>query len=44
MLHVPPNLTASWWNPGSTRFFCFTRPEITAVQFLPEQMEKTETP
>lgn len=39
MLHVPPNLTASWWNPGSTRFFCFTRAEIERVHFLPEQME-----
>ena len=38
-LHVPPNLTASWWYPGSTRFFVFTRPEIDRVHFLPEQME-----
>jgi hypothetical protein len=36
--HVPPNSLASWWVPGSTRFFCFTRPEITSVRFLPEQM------
>jgi hypothetical protein len=37
-LHVPPDPTASWWYPGATRFFCFTRPQITSVQFLPEQM------
>jgi hypothetical protein len=41
-LHVPPNLTASWWYPGYARFFCFTRPEVMCVQFLPEQMEKLE--
>ena len=28
-LHVPSNINASWWYPGWTRFFCFTRPEIT---------------
>ena len=33
---APPNLTASWWNPGSTRFFCFTRPG-PQVRFLPDQ-------
>jgi len=33
---TPPNLTASWWNPGSTRFFCFTRPG-PQVRFLPDQ-------
>lgn len=36
-LHVPSNINASWWYPGSTRFFCFTRPEIERVCFLPEQ-------
>jgi hypothetical protein len=35
-LHAPPNLTASWWFPGSTRFFCCTRP-AQVVQFLPDQ-------
>jgi hypothetical protein len=39
VLHVPPNSMASWWCPGSTRFFCLTRPETTTVQFLPEQLE-----
>jgi hypothetical protein len=39
---APPNLTASWWNPGSTRFFCFTRPS-SEVRFLPDQ-EIEETP
>jgi hypothetical protein len=42
VLHVPPKETASWWYPGSTRFFCFTRPEVVSVQFLPEQMEREE--
>jgi hypothetical protein len=36
VLHVPPNLTASWWYPGDTRFFVFTRPN-TNVSFLPDQ-------
>jgi hypothetical protein len=35
-LHVPPNLTASWWFPGWARFFCCTRPG-QVVQFLPDQ-------
>ncbi len=35
-LHAPPNVAASWHNPGSTSFFVFTRPG-TAVRFLPEQ-------
>jgi hypothetical protein len=35
-LHVPPKRTASWWLPGSTAFFCFTRPE-QIVRFLPDQ-------
>jgi hypothetical protein len=39
VLHVPPKETASWWYPGWTRFFCFTRPEAACVQFLPEQLE-----
>jgi hypothetical protein len=39
---APPNLTASWWNPGSTRFFCFTRPR-PEVRFLPDQ-ETEEMP
>jgi hypothetical protein len=38
---APPNLTASWWNPGSTRFFCFTRPG-PEVRFLPDQESKVE--
>ena len=38
VLHVLPDPTASWWYPGVTRFFCFTRPQITSVQFLPEQI------
>ena len=41
-LHVPPNLTASWWYPGWTRFLCFTRPAVARVQFLPEQLERSE--
>jgi hypothetical protein len=40
--HVPPKETASWWYPGWTRFFVFTRLEVACVQFLPEQMEKLE--
>jgi hypothetical protein len=43
-LHVPPNARASWWCPGWGQFFCFTRPEISSVQFLPEQLEKPEAP
>jgi hypothetical protein len=35
-LHWPSNLTASWWFPGSTRFYCCTRFGQT-VRFLPEQ-------
>lgn len=35
--HDAPNLTASWWFPGQTRFYCFTRPG-TQVWFLPEQI------
>jgi hypothetical protein len=35
-LHTPPNLMASWWYPGSTRFFCFTRPGVS-VRFIPDQ-------
>jgi hypothetical protein len=37
-LHMPPNPTASWWYPGYARFFCFTRPEVACVRFLPEQI------
>jgi|SRR6516164_3888241 len=37
-LHVPTNLTASWWYPTKTAFFCFTRPAQRVV-FLPEQTE-----
>jgi hypothetical protein len=37
-LHLPANITASWWHPGEAAFFCFTRPG-TEVTFLPEQME-----
>ena len=44
VLHVPTNVNASWHYPGWRRFFVFTRPEIERVCFLPEQMEKTETP
>jgi len=40
--HVPPNSTASWNCPGWTRFFCFTRPAVARVQFLPEQLERSE--
>jgi hypothetical protein len=36
-LHTPPRLRRSWWYPGRTRFYCFTRPE-TSVRFLPEQL------
>jgi hypothetical protein len=45
VLHVPPKVTASWWKPGATRFFCFTRREIASVQFLPEQLgeKRSET-
>jgi hypothetical protein len=35
-LHVPADPTASIWNPGSTLFLVFTRPEVT-VEWLPEQ-------
>ena len=35
-LHVAPKRTASWWLPGSTAFFCFTRLE-EIVRFLPDQ-------
>lgn len=38
-LHVPSDIDASWHYPGWTRFFCFTRPEIERVHFLPEQIE-----
>jgi hypothetical protein len=41
VLHVPPNLSASWWNPGWTFFFVFTRPG-TPVRFLPEQSAESE--
>jgi hypothetical protein len=37
-LHLPANITASWWHPGEAAFFCFTRPG-TKVKFLPEQTE-----
>lgn len=36
-LHTPPNSVASWWYPGSTRFFCLTRPGVT-VRFLLDQI------
>jgi hypothetical protein len=39
VLHVPTNVNASWHYPGWTRFFCFTRPAVASVQFLPEQLE-----
>ena len=38
IVHAPPILTASWWLPGSTRFFVVTRPGVTQVQFLPDQI------
>lgn len=41
-LHVPPILTASWWFPRFTRFFCFTRPG-TGVAFLPDQRVTAQT-
>jgi hypothetical protein len=36
-VHAPPVVTASWWLPGSTAFFCCTRPG-TPVAFLPDQL------
>jgi hypothetical protein len=42
VLHVPTNVNVSWHYPGWTRFFCFTRPAVARVQFLPEQLEREE--
>jgi hypothetical protein len=42
VLHVPTNVNVSWHYPGWTRFFCFTRPAVARVQFLPEQLERSE--
>jgi hypothetical protein len=40
-LHLPANITASWWHPGEAAFFCFTRLG-QEVFFLPEQMTTAE--
>jgi hypothetical protein len=37
IVHAPPNLTASWWYPGHARLFVVTRPDVSSVQFLPDQ-------
>ena len=42
-LHAPPLITASWWFPGWTRFFCCTRPG-TSVSFLPDQHPQAACP
>jgi hypothetical protein len=37
IVHLPPDEKTSWYMPGFTRLFCYTRPGPT-VTWLPEQM------